>query len=201
MNNRLPELIAAIESYREASNQRTNFYESPDNRSIVLTNNEDFETYSCRKEIDSEYHDTLKELKSVLKLLGFTYELGWSGEFYKNYINTSVRQKESRAVKNALKYFNLEDLIPEWVIACSLGAKMRRLQRHYGNNTWWRKHIGKKYGERSQACIYKFEHNKKYLSQRKVVFKAIRECAKKQKIDYKIFPLDPKKLFTISFFE
>ncbi len=141
------------------------------------------------------------ELKKVLKAFGLTYELGWSGIFYDNYFNTSARQKESRTVKNALKYFELGSLIPEWVIACSMGAKMRRLQRHYGNNAWWKKNIGRKYHERPQAYIYKSEHNKQYLLQRKVVFKAIRECARKQKMDYKLFPLDPKKMFTISFFE
>lgn len=196
MNSRLTELLSAIESYRESSNQRTNFYESPENRSIVLTHNEDFGTYSCRREVDSEYHEALRELKSVLKSFGFAYELGWAGYFYENYINTPVRQNESRAVKTALMYFGLENMIFEWIIACSMGAKMRRLQRHYGNNTWWRKNIGKKYGERAQAYIYKFEYNKQYLLQRKKVFKAIRECAKKQKIDYKLFPLDPKKIFT-----
>ncbi len=201
MNIRLVELISAIETYREASNQRTEFYESPDNRSIVLTHNEDFGTYSCRRSVDREYHDALNELKKVLKAFGLTYELGWSGIFYDNYFNTSARQKESRTVKNALKYFELGSLIPEWVIACSMGAKMRRLQRHYGNNAWWKKNIGRKYHERPQAYIYKSEHNKQYLLQRKVVFKAIRECARKQKMDYKLFPLDPKKMFTISFFE
>lgn len=137
-------------------------------------------------------------MKDVLKSFGFAYELGWSGVFYENYINTSVRQNESRAIKKTLMHFGLGAVIPKWTVACSMGARMRRLQRHYGNNTWWRKHIGKKYGERAQACIYKFEHYKQYLLQRKIVFKAIRECAKKQKMDYKVFPLDPKKIFTVN---
>lgn len=199
MNVRLLELISTIEVYLEASCNRSDFYQSPDNRFVVFSVDEDHETYSYRREIDSEYHKSLKELKSVLKSFGLKYELSWSSTFYEDYMNTSVRQNESRTVKKILINFGLEELIPEWVIACSMGARMRLLQRHYANGTWWRKHIGRKYGERLQQLTYKAEYKKQYLVQRKKIFKAIRECARRQNKDYKIFPLDPKQIFTVDF--
>lgn len=198
MHYKLSQLIWIIESHREAVSNRTNFYESPENRSIVLTQNEDAGTYYCRRDIDSNYHETLKELKKILKEFGFAYELSWAGEFYTNYINIPVRQAESRAVKKMLRHFELEALLPEWILACSMWARLRLLQRHYGNNSWWKKHVGKKYGERSQACIYRYEFSQQYLAQRKKVFKAIRQCARKHNLNYQQFPLNPKQIFSIT---
>lgn len=197
MKYKVDYLIATIEEFRACADRRSEFYESPENRCIVLTNNEDIGTYRERRYIDRDYHSALKDLKKVLKTFGFSYDLSWSSTFYDNYMNIHLRQRENRSVKKIIYHFGLEHILLEWNIARSMGARLRLLQRHYGNNVWWKIHVGKKYSDRYQACLYKNEYQKLYFAQRKVVFKAIREYAKKKKLNYKLFPLNPREFFNV----
>lgn len=200
--SRFMDIILCVEDYIEASESRTNFYESPQNRCKVLTYNEDENLYYERCDIDRGYHECLDNLKFALREIGKTKkDIGSIYTFYENYKKIELRINEDRNVKEFLSYFGLMDeLYKEWLLAKSMGARYRMLDRKYGTApiTWWKKKVSRQCSDRGKACMYRYEYKKSYHQQRKIVFKAIRTRCRQEKLDFKKIPLNGSQFFTVT---
>ena len=118
--SRFMDIILCVEDYIEASESRTNFYESPQNRCKVLTYNEDENLYYERCDIDRGYHECLDNLKFALREIGKTKkDIGSIYTFYENYkkmeLNSIVKNipenKQPKLIKQLLMIYNPDILV------------------------------------------------------------------------------------------
>lgn len=134
-----------VEAHREARDARTDFYESPQNRCVVFTHLEDEETYYERKIVDTNFHETQRQLKKALKDMGKKFELGYIKLFDEKFKKqVEERKEESKNVIDMLKHIGLDNLIHDWNIARSMSAHLRLLERKYPDYAWYKKKLVEK---------------------------------------------------------